>query len=284
MTLKAHMSLTALGLVAVLSLVSGCSPKTVEPKLTPKIAPPAIGRAGVLRAAIDLSYPPFGGVDKGVKAGLDIDVAAALAERLGLRLVVVEAKPEAGARLLNDGKVDVMLAGIPIQQAIEADVAFAGPYVNDGPCVFSLNQTTVTVEALAGSTVAVQKGSAAFWLLSEELGDEAVTPLPTLRSALASAASGATEFAAGDGLVGAYMLRDFPKLHFNGQIGPAAPLGVAVGRDSSELEAAVRRALDELSAQGVLETLRIKWIGDVPRLQGAAAKGGAGETTTPTTP
>ena len=38
--------------------------------------------------------------------------------------------------------------------------------------------------------------------------------------------------------------------------------------DRPELESSVRGALDELSAQGVLETLRRKWVGATPRLLG----------------
>ena len=99
------------------------------------------------------------------------------------------------------------------------------------------------------------------------------------RSAGRSVASGTADFAAGDGVVGSYMLRDFPTLRFNGQIAPAVPVGVAVGKDKPELEQAVRKALDDLSAQGVLETLRRKWMGDQPRLVGATDASGTVEAT-----
>jgi ABC-type amino acid transport substrate-binding protein len=249
----------ALGATA---LTGGCASGDTGPALKAKITTPVIGKAGVLRAAVDLSYPPFGGADKGTKAGLDVDVASALAEKLGLKLEIVDAKPEAGAVL-------VMIAALPIDRAVQLDVAFAGSYVNDGPAVFGLGEATMTIDALAGRTVAVQKESAAYWLLAEQYGEDALTIVPTLRDAIGAAASGQAEFAAGDGIVGAYLLRDFPKTRFNGQMAPAVPLGVAVGKEGPALEQAVRQALDELAAQGVLETLRRKWMGDVPRLAGA---------------
>jgi len=263
-------SLAAVVLAAAFS--AGCGAGGAGSKLTPKVEPPAIGKAGVLRAAIDLSYPPFGGSDKGTKAGLDIDVASALAEKLGLKLEIVDAKPEAGAALLRDKKADVMVAALPIDQAVALNVGFAGSYVNDGPAVFSLTETTMTVGTLAGRTVAVQKDSAAFWLLADVYGEDALTILPTLKDAMAAAASSQVDFVAGDGIVGAYLLRDFPKVRFNGQLAPAGPLGVAVAKDAPVLEKAVRTALDELAGQGVLETLRRKWMGDVPRLTGASGE------------
>jgi polar amino acid transport system substrate-binding protein len=261
-------------LVAVLgaaALSSGCGSSDTGAGPKAKIVPPAIAKAGVLRAAIDLTYPPFGGDDKGAKAGLDVDVASALAERLGLKLEIVDAKPEAGAVLLRDKQVDVMIAALPIDRAVQLDVAFAGTYANDGPVVFGLTESTMTVQTLAGRSVAVQKESAAYWLLAEEYGEGSLTVVATLRDALAAVASGQVDFAAGDGIVGAYMLRDFPKVRFNGQMAPAVPLGVAVGKDGPELEQAVRGALDGLATQGVLETLRRKWTGDVPRLAGASS-------------
>jgi ABC-type amino acid transport substrate-binding protein len=259
-------------------LVSGCAGgRDAGSGLKPKVAPPVIAKAGVLVAAVDLSYPPFGGTDKGQKAGLDVDVASALAERLGLTLEIIDAKPEAGAVLLREKKADVMIAALPIDRAIQLGIAFAGSYANDGPAVYSLKEATMTVETLSGRTIAAQKESAAYWLLAEEYGEESLTSVATLREALAAAASGQVDFAAGDGIVAGYLLRDVPTLRFNGQLAPAVPLGVAVGAEGPALEQAVRGALDELAAQGVLETLRRKWAGDMPRLTGAAAE----ESTTP---
>lgn len=259
--------------------VAGCNSGGSETALKPKVKPPAIGKAGVLRAAIDLQYPPYGGTVKGVKAGLDVDVASALADRLGLKLEIMDAKPEAGAVMLRSGQVDVLVAGVPIDQAVQLDVAFAGSYINDGAAVYSASEGTLTMDALQGMRIAVQKESAAFWLLAEELGEETLVVTPTLREALSVVASGSVDFAAGDGVVTAYLLRDFPTIRFNGQLAPAVPVGIAVARDRTELEQAVRAALDDLSSQGVLETLRRKWMGELPRLAGATDASATAETT-----
>ncbi|MDO8914770.1 MAG: transporter substrate-binding domain-containing protein [Coriobacteriia bacterium] len=259
---------------------TGCDRGGTEAALTPKVKPPVIGKAGILRAAIDLTYPPYGGTVGGVKAGLDVDVASALADRLGLKLQIVDAKPEAGAVMLRDGKVDVLIAGVPIDRAVQLDVAFAGSYINDGPALYSNTEATPTIDGLQGKRIAVQKESAAFWLLAEELGEDLLVVTPTLREALSTVASGTVDFVAGDGVVAAYLLRDFPKLRFNGQLAPAVPVGVAVARDRAELEQAVRAALDELSSQGVLETLRRKWMGELPRLSGASETSSSIEGTT----
>ncbi len=271
-------------LAASLVAVSGCGPTSGVAKPTPKVKPPAIAKAGVLRAAIDLSIPPFGGSDKGVKAGLDIDVASAVAQELGLTLQIVDAKPDAGTKMLRDHKADIMLAGMSIDSAVQAGVAFAGSYVNDAPSAFSTSATTVTLDSLSGNSIAVQKDSLAYWLLVEDYGEASLSVFPTLREAMAAADSGAADFAAGDGLVGGYMLRDFARLRFNGQIAPATPLGVMVGKDDPDLETAVRAALDRLSGEGILENLRMKWVGTLPRFKGSTDASGTSESSSTSEP
>jgi ABC-type amino acid transport substrate-binding protein len=129
----------------------------------------------------------------------------------------------------------------------------------------------------------VQKGSEAYWQLSDTYGEQALMLYPTLREAMGAVAGGQADVVAGDALVGAYMLRDFPKLAFAGQLAPASPVGVGVSTDAPKLEDAVRTALDDMSSQGILSTLRRKWVGDLPQLKapGVESSASVGATVAP---
>lgn len=254
------------GALAVTLLLAGCAGKPVE-KLDPKIAPPAIREAGVLRIGVDLSYPPFAGTDEGRRAGLDIDVASAVAAALELKTRFVDVPGDKAGQALDAHAVDIVLAGIPISEAIMSDVAFAGSYVIDGPALFASSVQTLTIADLGGKRIVAQQGSAAAWVLEYELGAGAYTAVPSLRGALEAVEAGTADVAAGDALVGAYIARDLSKVRIAGQIGSAVPLGIAVAKDSPELESAVRHALDDLATEGILETLRSKWAGSAPALR-----------------
>jgi hypothetical protein len=52
-----------------------------------------------------------------------------------------------------------------------------------------------------------------------------------------------------------------------GQIGSAYPIGIGVSAGKPKMESEVRAILDRLAAQGVLDTLRRKWVGDLPALK-----------------
>lgn len=281
MSRHARLIVAAVALLALV-LVAGCARE--EPaKLDPKVAPPAIAAPGVLTVGVDLENPPLAGSEGGEVAGLDVDVAAALAERLGLTVEYVDVKPSDAATALAQGSVDIVMS-VPSNDASLSAMALAGYYVTNGPALFVKTEGTasvepsLTIESDLAFPIAAQRGSESYWIIESEFGEDAVAPFDSLREALEALAAGEVSLTAGDLLVGSYIARDIPSVRVAGQCAPATPLAVAVRLDNGELEEAVRAALDELAVGGVFDTLRAKWVGDVPELAGP---GSGEETVTP---
>jgi ABC-type amino acid transport substrate-binding protein len=270
----------ALMAAAAVALV-GCS-QPEEPAPQPKVSPPAIAEAGVLRAGVDLSRPPFAGEDGGQQAGIDIDVAAALAEKLGLTVEYDDVKPSEAATALADGTADVVFS-VPLTGADVSRLTLAGTYLSDAPAAFVAAEgtpsvePTLTLDTLPAEKIAVQTGSQAYWLIESEYGAESIEEFETLREALDALQKGEVGVAAGDAMIGAYIARDFPNVRFAGQLAPATPLSVAVSAENTALADTVREALDELAADNVLSSVRRKWVGDLPELSGPEAEEGSGQ-------
>ena len=279
----------ACSLLAIIALVSaGCS--YVPPvKLEPKVLPPTIKQAGTLKVGVDLSYPPFGGADGGKQAGIDLDVASALAAKLGLSTTFVDVKPSDAATALAAGKVDVVFS-VPYSQESLTRSTLAGSYLSDGPAFFIATESTaaivpsMTLDTLTAVKIGAQEGSPAFWKLQSEFGAESLVGFPTLRDALNGLREGKVGVAAGDALVAGYIIRDMPTVHFVGQVEPAVPLGVAVALDNVALADTVRSTLDGLSADGVLDAIRSKWVGSLPKLKLPASEDASSSTETSVTP
>lgn len=275
---------TVLAVGALLLSLTGCVGGIPAPTLTPKIAPPLIANEGVLRVAVDLGYPPFAGTAKGQQVGLDIDVAAAIADQLGLKLELVDAQPSAAIAQVKDGSVDMMLGGLTVESAVASQVAFAGTYISDAPAAFAATGTSISPDALGTKRVAVQTRTLAYWLLLDTYGEAPLVIVPSLDEALSAVESGTADVAAGDALVGAYLiLRAHPGVQFAGQVGSAFPIGVGVSQERPELETQVRSVLDRLASQGVLETIRHKWFGDLPPLRVTTVPGSEDSSATPET-
>lgn len=269
--------------VAALALMAGCG-GAGSSKVEPKVAPPAISAEGVLKAGVDLSQPPFAGEDDGKQAGYDIDVAAALADRLGLKVEYVDVKPSDAATALAQGTCDVVLSVPLADGATLTQIALAGSYYSDGPAFFISTGSTasvepsITLDTVRADSIGAQEGSESFWLIRSEFGSESVGPYDSLRAAIEALDAQDIPLVAGDAWVGAYIIRDFPNVHFAGEVRPAQPVAIAVAADNTELSDLVRTELDGLAADGVLSALRRKWVGDLPALTGETA---ADSTATP---
>lgn len=288
-------------LVVALAGATGCSKPEKTAELDPQVTPPAITTAGTLVAGVDLTMPPYAGKDGEREAGLDIDVAAAIAERLGLTLKTVQVAPSEAATALADGTADIVLS-MPLDETSVMGATIAGTYVATGPSFFvaagsgessgsadssassdtsATAVTALTISQVARMKLGAQQGSAAFWLMDYDLGSGAVQPYPTLRAAFDALAVGQIDVVAGDALTGAYIARDFPGVAFAGQPTQASSLGVGVAAENSDLATAVREALDALSADGVLDAIRAKWVGELPALQSAGDAASSDSSATP---
>jgi len=264
--------------VVAVAMSLGCAKEPEAPKPEAKITPPAVKTAGVLVAGVDLSTPPFAGADQGKQVGIDVDVASALAERLGVAVKLVDVKPAEAATALAAGKVDVVLS-VPIASSDLSQLSLAGSYLADAPGFFVSTDAESVVPSMTLSTVkapkvGVQTESESYWLIRHQLDPDAVEPYASLREAIQALSDGKIELVAGDALIAAYIARDFPKVHFAGQLAGGSPLAVAVAVENTTLSDAVRTELDALAADGVLDTIRRKWVGDLPELEvesGAAA-------------
>jgi polar amino acid transport system substrate-binding protein len=269
-------------------LLGGCAPQPAAPTPKPQIAPPLIGRAGELRVGVDLAYPPFGGIVDGREAGLDVDVASALAGRLGLKAQIVDVKASDIASALVDGRIDVGLSA-PFTEDLLSRATIAGTYVTDAPGLFS-TATSVSVTptsspgALDRLKLAAQQDSEAYWRLVEERGSGGVASFPTLREAMAALARGDVSGVGADALVGAYIARDYPTIRYAGAFADARPLGAAVSAENSRLGDSVRKTLDSLAADGVLNTIRMTWVGPLPKLPSAVEDSTSVLATAPSAP
>lgn len=276
-------SVVLVALAAMLAVSLGCSKKE-EPTLEAKVSPPAVKTAGVLVAGVDLSMPPFAGTDNGKQAGIDIDVASALAEQLGLTVKFVDVKPSEAATALADGTADIVLS-VPLDSDDLSQMSLAGSYISDAPAFFVSTGDTSSVDAsltlttVSAPKIGAQTESASYWTIRHELGEDVAEGYPTLREALQALSNGTVTVVAGDALVGAYIARDFPTVHFAGQMSSGTPLAVAVAADNTTLGDAVREQLDGLAANGVLDTIRRKWVGDIPEIEVPTES--SEETTTP---
>ena len=98
---------------AMLLLATGCQQQQesyTPPEATPAVSKPVIAQEGVLRVGVNANNAPLAGQPSSSTkiVGIDVDMAAALADQLGLKLEVTDVGTEA-ASALSSGKVDLVM-------------------------------------------------------------------------------------------------------------------------------------------------------------------------------
>jgi cyclohexadienyl dehydratase len=108
-----------------------------------------IKAAGTLRVGTTGDYAPFSIEQDGVLSGADIDLAASLAQRLGVAPVFVHTTWASMVDDLRSDQFDLAIGGVSITPARAAVAAFSVPYATGGKTILSRCEDAQKFETLA---------------------------------------------------------------------------------------------------------------------------------------
>ncbi|WP_150560454.1 ABC transporter substrate-binding protein [Pandoraea bronchicola] len=168
---------------------------TLEPSLVAAFAP-----TGVLRACINLGNPILAGLDAQSRpCGISVDLATALAQRLGvgLELITVDAAGKS-VDVVSAGDADVGFFAVDPRRA--ATITFTAPYVLIEGYYLVPEASAVKTNAdvdQPGTRVVVGKGSAYDLFLTRELQHAEIVRAPTSPTVVKTFLDGGYEVAAG---------------------------------------------------------------------------------------
>jgi polar amino acid transport system substrate-binding protein len=159
------------GLLLSVSLLAGCGgAKTPEPAKSPAASEASktptldkIKKDGKLVIGTSPDYPPFESLDKDNKVvGFDIDLMQAVADKLGVKLEVVQLDFGSLIAALNAKKFDIMAAGVSVTDERKKSVDFSTPYLIGKDALLAHKDIAPQIKGVAdlkGKKVAVQLGT-----------------------------------------------------------------------------------------------------------------------------
>ncbi len=267
--------------LALTGLLAGCSvgpvnlddffgtPSVAEARearrstLSPVVTSDALRQADTLTVGIPTSEtaPLVLTSSSGERAGIDIDLAYALADELGLGSAVFVTVDDVSTALSES--CDVVM-GVESSSAEGATVA--GSYVQSATALFTKGDVTAPIDAsaLAGATVGVQGGSVSEGVLNDYETGATASTFSNLNEAFDALEEGTVDYVLCDAYAGAYLATAYPGTVFAGTLDEPVPVGVAVGE--GELQSAVQGALDAIQTGGVGDIVRSRWVGPLPSL------------------
>jgi len=230
--------------------------------------------AGVLRVAIDPTYPPmeFEKPD-GSSAGFDIDFISEAANRIGVRAEFVPMAWDGIIAGLNSRRYDVIVSSMNITDERKKVVAFV-EYARMAQVFVCKRGTSPVRDAagLAGKVVAVQADTTSFnWLQDQIKAGLKVKELRALKDAtdtFAAVKSGQAEVIVTDEPVGRYYAKqDAETYAVTGEAVGPEPLGAALHLSDATLRDALAEAVEAMRRDGTFRRLEEKWFGGTLGLQ-----------------
>jgi polar amino acid transport system substrate-binding protein len=232
--------------------------------------------AGTLVWCSSTDFPPFESSAAGGSAvGLDIDIAAEVAKRLGVTSRIDPMGWDDLLSRLGSGACDLVISGMTSTVGNRADQADFVDYLRTwtGFLVAAGNPKAIrTVEDLAGKSVGVAPETLTTGPdLQAASNDLVAAGKPAIKIVTATQsdekwvgqlAAGQVDALAGDSADVVYHLASPPYAGTSQVGGPALdpqPIGIGIRKDDAGMKAAVAAAIDAMYAEGTMKAIVDKW-------------------------
>jgi polar amino acid transport system substrate-binding protein len=233
-------------------------------------APANISSAGVLVFCSDITYPPEEFYEGTKPVGSDIEIGAEIARRMGVKAQFDNTGFDGIIPALLGKKCDAVISGMNDTPERQKQVAFVD-YIKVGQSfmVKKGNPESITgVPSLAGKSASVEVGTTNKDYLDEQskkLKAQGKKPIevvtfPKDTDAANALKTGKVDAYFGDAPVVAYYIeRDPSSFTFGGS--PINPIlvGIAIRKGDTELQDAVKQAVDAMYADGAMAKILKKW-------------------------
>ena len=110
--------------------------------VTAKTSADSSKAAQQLVVATNAEFPPFEYKDGDKFAGVDMEIAAYFADKLGLELVILDMEFDAVVTSVGNNNVDIAMAGLTVNETRKASVNFTSSYYNASQMLVVLSTDT----------------------------------------------------------------------------------------------------------------------------------------------
>ena len=217
---------------------------------------------GKLTMSTNAAFPPYESTDdNGNFVGIDIDVAAAIAEKLGLELQVDDMDFDAALLAAQNGKSDLVMAGVTVTEDRQLVMDFSDSYATGIQSIIVKEDSDVaTPDDLADKMIGTQRGTTGYIYCSDDFGDEHVTPYDDGLTAVQALVNGQVDAVVIDNAPAKEFIAANPGLKILDTAYAEEDYAIGVAKGNTAMLGAINGALEELKNDGTLQAIIDKYI------------------------
>ena len=217
--------------------------------------------AGKLTMATNAAFPPYEmTTDAGEFEGIDIETAQAIADKLGLELQIDDMDFDAALLSVQQGKADIVMAGVTVTDERKAVMDFSDSYATGIQSIIVPNDSNIaSPDDLAGKKIGTQRGTTGYIYCSDDFGDDAVVAYDNGLTAVQALNNGQVDAVVIDNAPAKEYVAANPGLKVLDTSYAEEDYAIGMAKGSS-LEDVVNAALEELKADGTLQSIVDKYI------------------------
>ena len=225
-------------------------------------------QSGKLTMGSDTSYPPFESKEGQKAVGFDVDLATAIAKKLGLQLEVISTAWDGIIQGLKTDKYDMIMSAMTITADRQKQINFSDPYIDSDQSIAVVTGSPIKSQAyLKGKVVGVQIDTTGQFK-AEEIqkagGLKEIQKFDTILVAFEALEQGKVDAIINDYPVNSYICSTRGKTQVVARIKTNEQYGIGVKKANTELLEKVNGALSSLRDDGTYTTIYTKWFGVAP--------------------
>ena len=222
---------------------------------------------GKLHMSTNAAFPPYEMVADGEGfegtgyEGIDVEIAYAIAQKLGLELVVDDMDFTAALEAAQSGKSDMVMAGVTVNEDRLAVMDFSDSYATGVQVVIVTEDSPITtLDDIEGKLIGTQKGTTGFTYASyppEEggYGEDAVIGFDNGLSAVQALKNGQVDCVIIDNAPAQSFVAENPGLKILDTEWVTEDYAIGVAKGNTALLDAINGALAELIADGTVQSI-----------------------------
>lgn len=221
--------------------------------------------AGTLKMATNAYFAPYEYYEGETIVGIDAEIAAKVAEKLGMTLEIVDMQFDSILTAVQEGSVDFGMAGMTVNEDRLKEVDFTISYANGVQAIIVKEGSAITTADdlyAEGATykVGVQLGTTGDTYCTGDFGDERVVRYANGNEAVLALASGSVDCVIIDNepaknLVAANEGLTILETEYTNE-----DYAICVAKGNQELLNKLNTAIDELIADGTVKSIIDKYI------------------------